>query len=190
MRKQFYIELDNFRLNRNAENQNKLSQARKNFKHIIRRKRFEYDKLKTEKLIVSRKNNVKEYWKMLKRAAIIDTKSNIKSDTFSEYFQSINGPRQANLVLIAYATAKVQASLRIREVSPEPSLLAHISSESRGTFRQKARSQAPLNGWACAVEICHDGMLEDTKSLDGAQIIRMTDSIKPLRLCCSLTKDM
>ena len=64
--------------------------------------------------------------------------------------------------------AKVQASLRIRAVSPEPSLLAHTSSESRGTFRQKARSIAPLNGWACAVEICHDGMLEDTNSLDGA----------------------
>ena len=66
--------------------------------------------------------------------------------------------------------AKVQASLRIRAVSPEPSLLAHRSSESRGTFRQKARSLAPLNGWACAVEICHDGMLEDTNSLDGAHI--------------------
>ena len=60
---------------------------------------------------------------------------------------------------------KVQASLRIRAVSPEPSLLAHTSSESRGTFRQKARSLAPLNGWACPVEICHDGMLEDTNLL-------------------------
>ena len=67
--------------------------------------------------------------------------------------------------------AKVQASLRIRAVSPEPSLLAHTSSESRGTFRQKARFLAPLNGWACAVKICHDGMLEDTNSLDGAQFI-------------------
>ena len=67
--------------------------------------------------------------------------------------------------------AKVQASLRIRAVSPEPSLLAHISSESRETFRQKARSLAPLNGWACAVEICHDGMLEDTNSLDGALLL-------------------
>ena len=66
--------------------------------------------------------------------------------------------------------AKVQASLRIRAVSPEPSLLAHTSSESRGTFRQKARSLAPLNGWACAVKICHDGMLEDTNPLDGAHI--------------------
>ena len=67
--------------------------------------------------------------------------------------------------------AKVQASLRIRAVSPEPPLLAHTSTESRGTFRQKTRSLAPLNGWACAVKICHDGMLEDTKSLDGAQLM-------------------
>ena len=67
--------------------------------------------------------------------------------------------------------AKVQASLRIRAVSPEPPLLAHISSESWGTFRQKARSLAPLNGWACAVKICHDGMLEDTNSLDAAQFM-------------------
>ena len=58
------------------------------------------------------------------------------------------GPHQANLVLIAYA-----------------------SSESRETFRQKARSLAPLNVWACTVKICHDGMLEDTNSLDGAQLI-------------------
>ena len=67
--------------------------------------------------------------------------------------------------------AMVQASLHIHAVSPEPSLLAHTSSESRGTFRQKTRSLAPLNGWACAVEICHDGMLEDTNSLDGAQLL-------------------
>ena len=72
--------------------------------------------------------------------------------------------------LSSMRAAKVQASLRIRAVSPEPSLLAHTSSESRGTFRQKARSLAPLNGWACAVKICHGGMLEDTNSLDGAHM--------------------
>ena len=69
--------------------------------------------------------------------------------------------------------AKVQASLRIRAVSPEPPLLAHTSSESRGTFRQKARSLAPLNGWACAVKICHDEMLEDTNSLDAVHMINI-----------------
>ena len=69
--------------------------------------------------------------------------------------------------------AKVQASLRIRAVSPEPSLLAHTSSESRGTFRQKTRSLAPLNGWTYTVKICHDGMLEDINSLDAAHIWRV-----------------
>ena len=71
--------------------------------------------------------------------------------------------------------AKVQASLRIRAVSPEPSLLAYTSSESRGTFRQKARSLGPLNDWACAVKICHDGMLEDTNSLDAVHIFLLSD---------------
>ena len=90
----------------------------------------------------------------------------------------LNGPRQANLVLIGYASVKVPASLRIRAraVSPEPPLLAHTSSESSGIFRQKARSLAPLNGWACAVKICHDGMLEDTNSLDAAQMESNSDN--------------
>ena len=79
--------------------------------------------------------------------------------------------------------AKVQASLRIRAVSPEPPLLAHICSESRGTFRQKARSPAPLNGWACAVKICHDGMLEDTKSLDAAHWLAFS------QICLGCTVD-
>ena len=72
--------------------------------------------------------------------------------------------------------AKVQASLRIRAVLPEPSLLAHTSSEWRGIFRQKARSLGPLNGWACAVKLCHDGMLEDTNSLDGAHNVVLPQS--------------
>ena len=88
----------------------------------------------------------------------VDTVLNINWAASSEF--GILSPMRA---------AKVQASLRIRAVSPEPSLLAHTSSESRGTFRQRARSLAPLNGWACAVKICHDGMLEDTNSLDGVQ---------------------
>ena len=72
--------------------------------------------------------------------------------------------------LLPMRAAKVQVILRFCAVSPEPPLLAHTSSESRGTFRQKARSLAPLNGWACAVKICHEGMLEDTNSLDVSQI--------------------
>ena len=82
----------------------------------------------------------------------------------------VYGPRQANLVLIAYASS---------EGSGEPahprSLARTFAARSykqwvKRTFRQKARSLAPLNGWACAVKICQDGMLEDTNSLDGAHM--------------------
>ena len=69
-----------------------------------------------------------------------------------------------------FGTYRLCEQRRFRRVSPEPSLLAHTGSESRGTFRQKVRSLARLNGWACAVKICHDGMLEDTNSLDGAHV--------------------
>ena len=79
--------------------------------------------------------------------------------------------------------AKVQARLRIRTVSPEPPLLAHTSSVSRGIFRQKARSLASLNGWACAVKTCHYGMLEDTNSLDGAHILFNYLSTANLNTC-------
>ena len=95
------------------------------------------------------------------------------STVISEYWKKLNiymDHVKRIWYLSPMRAAKVQASLCIRAVSLEPSLLAHTSSESRGTFRQKARSLAPLNGWACAIKICHDGMLEDTNSLDGAQM--------------------
>ena len=89
------------------------------------------------------------------------------------------------LYLSPMRAAEVQESLRIRAVLPELPLLAHTSSESRGTFRQKARSLASLNGWACAVKICHDGMLEDTNSLDAAQVIMIhfTETKEHINAC-------
>ena len=78
--------------------------------------------------------------------------------------------RMNNLEIMLYTYQNANSAGKITRHSLEPSLLAHTSSESRGTFRQKARSLAPLNGWACAVNVCHDGMLEDTNSLDGAQL--------------------
>ena len=61
---------------------------------------------------------------------------------------------------IIFCANDVDRVKRIGYLSPMRA--AHTSSESRGTFRQKARSLAPLNGLACAVKICHDGMLEET----------------------------
>ena len=77
---------------------------------------------------------------------------------------------EANLELIAYASSEGSGE-PAQIVSPEPPLLAHTSSESRGTL-------APLNGWACAVRIRHDGMLKDTNSLDGAHVCHYDRSFK------------
>ena len=82
--------------------------------------------------------------------------------------------------------AKVQASLHICAVLPEPPLLAHASSESRGNFRQKVRSLVPLNGWACAIKICHDGVLEDTYSLDSAHMVSDSQKLVLHFPCISL----
>ena len=46
--------------------------------------------------------------------------------------------------------AKAQASLRIRAVSPEPSLFARMKYGSRLKVRPKIRHLAPLDGCACA----------------------------------------
>ena len=50
--------------------------------------------------------------------------------------------------------AKAQASLRIRAVSPEPSLFAHMKYGSRRRVRQKIRYLDPLDDCACAFEEC------------------------------------
>ena len=62
------------------------------YKNEIRRKRYAYDKLKTEKLITSKRSNVKEYWRLLKKAANIGNGSTVSALRFGEYFQSINNP--------------------------------------------------------------------------------------------------
>ena len=49
-------------------------------------------------------------------------------------------------------TAKAQARLRNRAVSPEPSLFAHMKYEGRRRFRPNMRRVAPLVGCACAFE--------------------------------------
>ena len=89
----FYNELDNFRKNKTACNQRKLTEARRNFKNEIRRKRsYLFDKSKTEKLLVSKSKNIKEYWRLLKKAAYVENKNTISASRFSEYFQAINNP--------------------------------------------------------------------------------------------------
>ena len=119
--------------------------------------------------------------KFINMFAVLDELKNMKAsikNDYSAYRKLVNcsygisymGRVKRIWFLSPMQAAKVQASLRIRAVSPEPPLLAHTSRQSRGIFRQKARSLVPLKGWACAVKICHDGILEDTNSLDALHI--------------------
>ena len=62
----------------------------------------------------------------------------------------------------ACASAQSRQNLRC-------SLIQAVSQEEPSD--RKPDPLGPLNDWACAVKICHDGMLEDTNSLDGAQLM-------------------
>ena len=62
-------------------------------------------------------------------------------------------PAPGIMVLIKHRRlSKAQASLRIRAVSPEPLLFAHMKYGSRRRVRPKIRHIAPLDSRACAFE--------------------------------------
>ena len=63
-----------------------MTAARSMYQHFIRKCRFEYDQLQTVKLREAKLKNPKLYWKMLK------SNNNIPSDTFKQYFESVNNP--------------------------------------------------------------------------------------------------
>ena len=83
------------------------------------------------------------------------------------YDKRVYGPHQANLVLIAYASSEGSGE------PAHPRSLARTSTAHsykqwvKRNLQTENQIPAPLSGWACAVKICHDGMLEDTNSLDG-----------------------
>ena len=66
---------------------------------------------------------------------------------------------------------KAQTSLRIRAVSPESSLFAHIKYGSRQRVGPKIRHLAPLDGRACVFEEWVYGGRKVPKSHELAQII-------------------
>ena len=92
------------------------------------------------------------------------------------------GPRQANLVHITYASSEGSGEPAHSRSLARTSAARSYKQWVKRNFRQKARSLASLNGWACAVKTCHDGMLEDTNSLDGAHFVSWC-----LFVCSSLT---
>ena len=81
------------------------------------------------------------------------------------------GQRQVNLVLIAYASSEGSG-----EPAQPRSLARTFAARSykqwvKRNLQTESQIPGPSECWACAVKICHDGMLEDTNSLDGAQTV-------------------
>ena len=74
---------------------------------------------------------------------------------------SVSEHKMSQLMRLWYAShrwpVKVQASLRIHAVSPEPSLFAHMKYGHRRRVRPKIRHLAPLDGCACAFERVYGG---------------------------------
>ena len=117
LRSRFYIELNKYRRDKTAVNQSNLARARGNFKRTIRHKRYIFQKDKTLKLIVSKQENVKEYWKILKKAANLNTTNSIGAKKFAEYFQAINDPKdtfyQADEDIFLFNERYVKGELQI-----------------------------------------------------------------------------
>ena len=90
-RRQFYTMLNINRSNKTEENRINMIAARSLYKNCTRKCRFEHDRLQTIKLKEAKLKNAKLYWKMLKSCAGLPT-NNIKSDTFRQYFESVNNP--------------------------------------------------------------------------------------------------
>ena len=92
LRERFYRALNNYRECKNNINERNIINARSNFKKIIRKKCYNYDKSKTEKLISTKCENAKAYWRLLKQAANKNMKHSISSKQFADLFKAINDP--------------------------------------------------------------------------------------------------
>lgn len=85
-----YRELNRYRENKSNITEKNMINARSNFKNLIRKKRYMYDKSKTEKLISTKYDNAKAYWQLLKQVANKNIKHPVSSKQYAEYIRAIN----------------------------------------------------------------------------------------------------
>ena len=67
-----------------------MTQARTEYKGCIRKAKYAYDKLQTNKLETARLKNAKAYRKMLKGTCSPNKSKSLTSDKFADYFKAIN----------------------------------------------------------------------------------------------------
>ena len=81
-----------YRKNKSDANRVHMCKARSEYKHIIRKKRFESRNDQTSKLLKARVSNAKDYWKLLKGVSFNTTSKTASADAFAKYFKAINNP--------------------------------------------------------------------------------------------------
>ena len=87
----FIYMLDKYRQSKSDENRAKMVTARSEYKSLISRCRYNIDGEKTDKFILSKNKNAKQYWNMLKKLARIKP-ANIALTSFEDYFKAVNNP--------------------------------------------------------------------------------------------------
>ena len=65
--------------------------ARSEYKSILRKKRYDYDKKQTNRFVNAKHKNAKLYWSMLKESAGVKS-ANKQLSRFEQYFKAINNP--------------------------------------------------------------------------------------------------
>ena len=93
MRKKYYFlhKLDTYRKINSDENRISMVKARSDYKALLRKRRFDFDKEKTNKFLSAKNKNAKLYWNMLKELSHVKP-ANIALSAFEEYFKSVNNP--------------------------------------------------------------------------------------------------
>ena len=87
------------------------------------------------------------------------------------YEYIVFGPRQANLVLIAYASSEGSGEPAHPRSLARTSAARSYKQWVKRNLQTESQIPGPAEWQGSTVEICHDGMLEDTNSLDGAHIV-------------------
>ena len=87
----FLYMLDKYRQSKSDDNRKNMVTARSEYKSLIRRCRYKFDREKTDKFILSKNKNAKQYWNMLKQLAHVKP-ANIPLSSFEAYFNAVNNP--------------------------------------------------------------------------------------------------
>lgn len=88
----FYQMLNKYRKLKSDENRVNMVKARSEYKSLLRKCRYEYDKKKTARFENAKFKNAKLYWNLLKESAGMKS-ANIPLSSFEQYFKAVNNPQ-------------------------------------------------------------------------------------------------